>query len=94
MVDCAAEEQTMPTLKITELDFNWPDIFITGNVPADASDDLLGAYALRAWGNAYAGAAIPPRFGDVMRQIAHRLNVSGTPQSFLDWGDRRTEASK
>lgn len=60
----------MPTSKITELDFNWPDIFITGNVPADASDDLLGAHALNAWGCAYAGAAIPPHFGDVMRQRA------------------------
>ena len=84
----------MPTSKVTEIGHIWPDIFITGNVPADASDDLLGAYALRAWGNAYAGAAIPPRFGDVMRQIANRLNVSGTPQSFLDWSDRRTEASE
>ena len=80
----------MPTSKVTEIGHIWPDIFITGNVPADASDDLLGAHALRAWGNAYAGAAIPPRFGDVMRQIANRLNVSGTPQSFLDWSDRRT----
>ena len=66
MVDCAAEEQTMPTSKVTEIGHIWPDIFITGNVPADASDDLLGVYALRAWGNAYAGAAIPPRFGDVI----------------------------
>ena len=66
----------------------------TGNVPADASDDLLGAHALCAWGCAYAGATIPPHFGDVMRQIAHRLNVSGTPQSFLNWGKQRKEASK
>lgn len=84
----------MPTSKVTELDFNWPDIFITGQIPADASDDLLGAHALFAWGNASAGAAIPPHFGDVMRQIAHRLNVSGTPQSFLNWGKQRKEASK
>ena len=84
----------MPTSKVTESDFNWPPIFITGIIPADASDDLLGAHALRAWGNAYAGAAIPPRFGDVMRQIANRLNVSGTPQSFLDWSERRKEASE
>ena len=80
----------MPTSKVTEIGHIWPDIFITGKIPADASDDLLGAHALRAWGNAYAGASIPPHFGDVMRQIAHRLNVSGTPQSFLDWSDRRT----
>ena len=84
----------MPTSKVTEIGHIWPDIFITGNVPADASDDLLGAYALRAWGNAYAGAAIPPRFGDVMRQIANRLNVSGTPQSFLNWGKMSKEASE
>ena len=84
----------MPTSKVTELDFNWPDIFITGNVPADASDDLLGAHALCAWGCAYAGATIPPHFGDVMRQIANRLNVSGTPQSFLNWGKMSKEASE
>ena len=84
----------MPTSKVTEIGHIWPDIFITGNVPADASDDLLGAYALWAWGNASAGAAIPPHFGDVMRQIAHRLNVSGTPQSFLNWGKQRKEASE
>ena len=84
----------MPTSKVTEIGQLWPDIFITGNVPADASDDLLGAHALFAWGNAHAGAAIPPRFGDVMRQIANRLNVSGTPQSFLDWSERRKEEEK
>ena len=84
----------MPTSKVTEIGHNWPDIFITGQIPADASDDLLGAHALCAWGHAYAGAAIPPRFGDVMRQIAHRLNVSGTPQSFLEWSKQRKEASK
>ena len=83
----------MPTSKVTELDFNWPDIFITGNVPADASDDLLGAHALCAWGCAYAGATIPPHFGDVMRQIANRLNILGTPQSFLDWSEQRKESS-
>lgn len=81
----------MPTSKVTEIGHIWPDIFITGNVPADASNDLLGAYALRAWGNAQAGAALPPHFGDAMRQIAHRLNVSGTPQSFLDWSERKQE---
>ena len=84
----------MPTSKVTELDFNWPDIFITGNVPADASDELLGAHALNARGCVYAGATIPPHFGDVMAHIAHRLNVSGTPQSFLNWGKQRKEASK
>jgi hypothetical protein len=36
----------MPTSKVTEIGHNWPDIFITGNIPADASDDLLGACAL------------------------------------------------
>ena len=84
----------MPTTRVTEIDYNWPDIFITGKIPADASDDLLGAHALRAWGNASAGATIPPHFGDVMRQIAHRLNVSGTPQSFLEWSEQRKEASE
>ena len=84
----------MPTSKVTEIGQFWPDIFITGKIPADASDELLGAHALRAWGNAYAGAAIPPHFGDVMARIANRLNISGTPQSFLEWSDRRTEASK
>ena len=84
----------MPTSKVTEIGQLWPDIFITGNVPADASDDLLGAHALRAWGNAYAGATIPPHFGDVMAHIANRLNVSGTPQSFLEWSEQRTEASE
>ncbi len=84
----------MPTSKVTEIGHNWPDIFITGNIPADASDDLLGACALDAWGNVQAGGAIPPHFGDVMRQIAHRLNISGTPQSFLDWSEQRKEASK
>ena len=84
----------MPTSKVTEIGHIWPDIFITGNVPADASDDLLGAHALFAWGNAHAGAAVPPHFGDVMRQIANRLNVSGTPQSFLDWNERSKEASE
>ena len=29
-----------------------------------------------------------------MQQIAHRLNVSGTPQSFLDWSERRKEEEK
>ena len=84
----------MPTTRVTEIGHGWPDIFITGKIPADASDDLLGACALDAWGNVQAGGAIPPHFGDVMRQIAHRLNVSGTSQSFLDWSDRRTEASE
>lgn len=84
----------MPTTRVTEIDYDWPDIFITGNIPADASDDLLGAHALRAWGNAHAGASLPPHFGDVMQQIAHRLNVSGTPQSFLDWSERRKEEEK
>ena len=84
----------MPTTRVTEIDYNWPDIFITGNVPADASDDMLGAHALCAWGCAYAGATLPPRFGDVMRQIANRLNVSGTPQSFLDWSERGKEEEK
>ena len=84
----------MPTTRVTEVGHNWPDIFITGIIPADASDDLLGAHALFAWGNAHAGAAIPPHFGDVMRQIAHRLNISGTPQSFLNWSKGRKEASK
>ena len=84
----------MPTSKVTEIGQFWPDIFITGKIPADASDELLGAHALRAWGNAYAGATIPPHFGDVMQQIAHRLNVSGTPQSFLDWSERRKEEEK
>ena len=84
----------MPTTRVTEIDYNWPDIFITGKIPADASDDLLGAHALRAWGNASAGATIPPHFGDVMRQIAHRLNILGTPQSFSDWSKQRKEASE
>ena len=84
----------MPTSKVTEIGQFWPDIFITGKIPADASDDLLGAHALFAWGNAHAGAEIPPHFGDVMQQIAHRLNVSGTPQSFLEWSEQRTEASE
>lgn len=84
----------MPTTRVTEVGHNWPDIFITGNIPADASDDMLGACALMAWGNAHAGASLPPHFGDVMARIAHRLNVNGTPQSFLDWSERRKEASK
>ena len=79
----------MPTSKVTEIGHIWPDIFITGNVPADASDDLLGALALSAWGCAYAGATIPPHFGDVMARIANRLNISGTPQSFLEWSEQR-----
>jgi hypothetical protein len=84
----------MPTSKVTEIGHNWPDIFITGQIPADASDDLLGAHALNAWGCAYAGATIPPHFGDVMARIANRLNISGTPQSFLEWSEQRKEASE
>ena len=84
----------MPTTRVTEIDYNWPDIFITGKIPADASDDLLGAHALMAWGNAHARASIPPHFGDVMARIANRLNISGTPQSFLEWSEQRKEASE
>ena len=84
----------MPTSKVTEIGHIWPDIFITGIIPADASDELLGAHALCAWVCAHAGATIPPHFGDVMAHIANRLNVSGTPQSFLDWSERRKEEEK
>ena len=55
----------MPTSKVTNDFTSGPDIFITGNVPAAASDDLLGAHS-QAPGQPRR-AAIPPRFGDVMR---------------------------
>ena len=84
----------MPTSKVTEVGYTWPDIFITGNAPVDASDMQIAAAGLCAWGNARAGAAIPPHFGDVMAQIANRLNISGTPQSFLDWSKMSKEASE
>lgn len=62
----------------------WPDIFITGTIPADRSDAALCADALSAWANARMDKA-PENFGNVMAEIATRLNVVGTPESFRQW---------
>ena len=89
----------MPTSKVTEIGHIWPDIFITGNVPADASDDLHWRARSQCVGQRATGLRrkrrFPPTFLATMRQIAHRLNVSGTPQS-VSWieGERKQAAQE
>lgn len=63
----------------------WPDIFVTGEIPASCSDVALCRDALSAWACAMSGAALPDNFGGVMNQIARRLGTDGTPKSFSDW---------
>lgn len=65
----------------------WPEPFVTGVIPTDSEDALLCAQALCAWANCCIENP-PEKFGVVMVDIAHRLGVTGSPDSFRDWADK------
>ena len=66
----------------------WPEPFVTGIIPENATDALLCAHALCAWGNCYLAAKPPEHFGIVMAKISIRLGISGSPDSFHEWAKK------
>ncbi len=61
----------------------YPEIFVTGVVPQDANKLKLLADSLSAWGHTHMGHPLPEHFGTAMAEISFRLDVLGTPESFL-----------
>lgn len=64
----------------------WPDSFINNDI-SGLNDELLCADALVAWGISMITRR-PETFGETMAKIAEKLNVSGTPESFLEWTEK------
>lgn len=64
--------------------FIWPEMFETGIVPTDRPEILLCADALCAWAAIVMGSKKPDKFGTVMAEIAIKLGVDGTPESFME----------
>jgi hypothetical protein len=66
----------------------WPQTFTANAVPSDRSDAALCADALEAWSWCMAGSERPKTFGETMANIALRLGVDGSLESFRDAGKR------
>jgi hypothetical protein len=67
----------------TELKYWWPEVFDTKDL-AGRPDAVLCADGLTAWGNSMAGAELHPNFGEVMAKLALKLDILGTPESFME----------
>lgn len=70
----------------------WPEPFLTGVLPKEKgnrADAELCANALVAWANCSMGGPPPPKFGIVMAEIAQRLGILGSPESFDELAAKR-----
>ena len=62
----------------------WPEPFMRGKV-TETNNHALCAHALMAWANVMSQNKPPDCFGVVMAEIAHKLGISGKPESFMQW---------
>lgn len=70
-----------------DLEFIWPSVFETKNL-GSRPDLALCAYGLSAWAIVQSGQKPHENFGEVMAQIALKLGISGTPESFMELSKR------
>jgi len=71
-----------------KLDF--PEIFITGEIPPEMSDLEVLAHAICAWGCCHAGNPPPPNFGKTMVKVRERLGVY-LPDDLLALAEKRDD---
>ena len=64
----------------------WPEVFTTGIVEGKSKAELC-ADGLSAWALCMAGNRPPENFGDVIVKISSKLEILGTPESFMEWAN-------
>ena len=65
--------------------FMFPDVFHTGVINKNASDDEILADGLCGWACCMARGSIPDKFGEGMAAIGARLGILGTPDSLSEY---------
>ncbi len=80
---------------ISKPTLTWDEVFDTKDISEKTDDELL-AIGLSAWGICLAGAngVIHPNFGIVVAQIAQKLNIIGTYESFMELSRERKHHDK
>ena len=73
--------------------FEFPESFIKNDIDG-LSDEQLCADALIAWDHCHMKVELPETFSETMAKIAKRLNVLGTPESFMEWSKQLLENTK
>lgn len=73
--------------------YQFPNIFITGKLPASFSKKSLIADGLCGWGCCMAGAKPPDKFGEGMALIAIKLGTA-TPEGLSKLADEILSVKK
>jgi hypothetical protein len=76
------------------MNIEWPEMFITGEIPEDLTRKNAVADALCAWGICSVGVKPTKKFGEVLAKLSQRFGIPFSPDKLSKEADKIIKEKK